>query len=283
MANNNSSLDGLSIETQNVYRQAIRLLDGGAIPFLVGGAYALAEYTGVIRHTKDFDIFVRRDDAPRVLQVLEAGGYRTERTFSHWLSKAFSGDDFVDIIFSSGNGVARVDDLWFQFAVPAHFLGERVLLCPIEETIWSKGFIVERERFDGADINHLILTRGRHLDWRRLLWRFGDHWRVLLSQLTFFGYVYPSERDAVPVWVMRELSGRLQQESEAAPPKRRVCRGTLLSRIQYVIDVEAREFADARLDPDSGMTPEQVQLWTDAGVREQQLWIEAMHSPTLPI
>jgi hypothetical protein len=283
MANKNSSLDGFSIEAQNVYRQTIRLLDGAAVPFLVGGAYALAEYTGVVRHTKDFDIFVRRDDAARVLQVLGAAGYRTEQTFSHWLSKAFAGDEFVDVIFSSGNGVARVDDLWFKFAAPAHFLGEPVLLCPVEETIWSKSFIVERERFDGADINHLILARGRQLDWQRLLWRFGDHWRVLLSHLIFFGYVYPSERDAVPVWVMRELAGRLQQESEAAPPERRVCRGTLLSRIQYVTDVDAHEFADARLDPDSGMTPEQVRLWTDAGLCEQELLLEALHSPTRPI
>ena len=29
------------------------------MPFLVGGAYAFARYTGIERHTKDFDVFVR--------------------------------------------------------------------------------------------------------------------------------------------------------------------------------------------------------------------------------
>jgi hypothetical protein len=284
IVDNSSSLGELPVETQEFYRRAIHLLDGAAIPFLVGGAYSLAEHTGVVRHTKDFDIFVRPDDAPRVLQVLGAAGYRTEETFSHWLGKAWSGDDFVDVIFSSGNGVAKVDNLWFQFAASAHFLGVPVLLCPVEETIWSKSYVVERERFDGADINHLIRACGRRLDWQRLLLRFGGHWRVLLSHLTLYGFVYPSERDAVPAWVMQELIGRLQQESEpGALAERRVCLGTLLSRIQYAIDVNAWGFADGRLDPESGMTPEQVRLWTEAGLREQRLRMEALHSPDLPI
>ncbi len=57
--------------------------------------------------------------------------------------------------------------------------------------IWSKAFIMERERYDGADIAHLILACGRDLDWRRLLGRFGRRWRVLLSHLVLFGFVYP--------------------------------------------------------------------------------------------
>ena len=35
-------------------------------------------------------------------------------------------------------------------------LDKEVKLCPPEEIIWSKSFIMERERFDGADINHLL-------------------------------------------------------------------------------------------------------------------------------
>ncbi len=55
----NNELADLSVEAQAFYRKAIHVLHGANVPFMMGGAYALAQYTGVIRHTKDFDIFVR--------------------------------------------------------------------------------------------------------------------------------------------------------------------------------------------------------------------------------
>ena len=44
-----------------------------------------------------------------------------------------------------------------------------VLLAPPEEMIWSKAFVCERERYDGADVNHLLRACGRQMDWQRLL------------------------------------------------------------------------------------------------------------------
>src|SRR5205085_362129 len=116
-----------------------------------------------------------------------------------------TGDSFIDIIFSSGNGLATVDEGWFSYAVKADVFGEPVLLCPPEETIWSKAFIQERERYDGADVAHLIRARGRDFDWPRLLRRFGPHWPVLLSHLILFGYIYPGERAIIPAGVMQDL------------------------------------------------------------------------------
>jgi hypothetical protein len=261
-------VDDLSLEAQAFYRQAIRVLHAADIPFLVGGAYALAQYTGIVRHTKDFDVFVRPDDAQAALDALAAAGYRTEMTFAHWLGKAFFGQDFVDLIWSTGNSVAKVDDEWFTHATPAPFLGEKVLLCPPEEMIWSKAFLFERERFDGADIAHLLRVGRQGLDWHRVVDRFGPHWRVLLAHLVLFGFIYPSERTAVPEWVMRGLLGRLGAELDT-PGDRRVCQGTLLSRIQYVIDLEHWGYADGRLDPPAGMTAEQARVWTSVGLREQ--------------
>src|SRR5262249_15911864 len=156
----------------------------------------------------------------------------------HWLGKAHNGEDFVDFIFSSGNGVAKVDDGWFDHAQPGSLLGEPVRLSPVEEIIWSKSYVCERERFGGADICHLIRPQGRKLDWQGLVRRFGRHWRMVLAHLILFGFVYPGERAIIPAAVMEELTGRLQKENRSGAPDTRVCRGTLLSRVQYVIDVE---------------------------------------------
>jgi hypothetical protein len=259
-----AATEGLSLETQGFYRDAVRVLNEWEIPFLLGGAYALAQRTGIVRHTKDLDIFLLPEDARPALRAFRQAGYRAELTFEHWLGKVFCGEDFVDLIFSSGNGIARVDLGWFEYSDPARVFGQPVRLIPVEEMIWSKAFICERERFDGADINHLLLACGRDIDWNRLLGRFDEHWRVLLSHLILFGYSYPGELDAVPRWVMDELTRRLGEEE---PDGGRVCRGTLLSRIQYVRDLEKEGYADGRLGIEGGMTPGQADAWTEAGLR----------------
>src|SRR5256885_15361302 len=152
-----TDLDRASLE---FYQHAMRLMQAGNLPFLVGGAYAFAKYTGIERHTKDFDVFICRDDFPKARKIFESAGYECELTFPHWVGKVFKGDDFIDLIFSAGNGVAAVDDLWFDFAVDDDVFGVEVKLIPPEEMIWSKGLIMERERFDGADVVHVLHAVG---------------------------------------------------------------------------------------------------------------------------
>jgi hypothetical protein len=242
----------------------VQKLTERGIPFLVGGAYALQRYTGIVRHTKDFDIFIRRGDYVRLMEVLKEAGCRTELTFPHWLGKAHSGDEFIDVIFSSGNAVAEVDDEWFEHAVQGEVLGMTVLLSPAEEMIWSKAFVMERERYDGADIAHLIRAIGHEIDWQRLLKRFDTRWRVLLSHLVMYGFVYPAERKQVPDWVLNELMQRLAADQQEPPSSERVCNGTLISRAQYLIDVEQWGYQDARLAPGGPMTRAEVDHWTHA-------------------
>src|SRR5258706_14288408 len=100
--------------SRRFYVDSMKLMRDGGVPFLVGGAYAWAQYTGLERHTKDFDVFIRREDFSRAKKVFEAAGYQSELSFPHWLGKAFKGDDFIDLIFSAGNGVAAVDNLQFE-------------------------------------------------------------------------------------------------------------------------------------------------------------------------
>jgi hypothetical protein len=198
------------------------------------------------------------------MDVLSAAGYHTELSFPHWLGKATCEYGYVDVIFSSGNGVSTVDDAWFEYAAQGEVFGVPVKLCPVEEMIWSKALIMERERFDGADIMHLLLNCAQKMDWKRLVNRFGAHWRILFSHLCVFGFVYPSERGRIPSWVMDGLMKRLDRETRTPAPTGRVCQGTLISRQQYLIDVQVWGFADARETTASTMTPDDIVLWTDA-------------------
>lgn len=256
-------LQHLDADALAFYRRAIALLTESGVPFLVGGAYALQRYTGIVRHTKDFDTFCRPNDAPRLLDVFARVGYRTEVTFTHWLGKAFHGDNFIDVIYSSGNGGAPVDDDWFKYAVDEEVLDQPVKLVPAEELIWQKAYIMERERYDGNDVAHLLRACGPTLDWSRLLRRFDKDWRVLLGHLIFFGFIYPGERDRIPGDVLQTLLRRLRAEEDTAPVDEHLCRGTLLSREQYLTDLNKWGYEDARLWPRGNLSEEQIAAWTE--------------------
>ena len=251
-------------DAEAVYRRVLEVLREHDVEFLVGGAYAFTRYTSIERSTKDFDVFVRYDDRHRALDALFDGGFETELTFPHWLGKAFWGEDFCDVIFGSGNGVAPVDDEWFEHAPPAEVLGVPCHICPAEEVLWSKAFVMERERYDGADVIHLLRSRAATLDWPRLLRRFGDRWRVLLSNLVLFGFVYPGERSRIPRHVMAELLDRAARELDTDAPDRRICNGTVISRQQYLVDVTDWGYLDGRLRPRGNMTAEEIAAWTAA-------------------
>lgn len=264
----NAAEQVLDPASHDFYVHTLRLLRDAQIPYLLGGAYAFRCYTGITRHTKDLDVFVRPTDVERALEALANAGYQTELTFPHWLGKAYSGDNFVDLIFKSGNGVSEVDDTWFERAEDDEVLGVPVKLLPAEEMLWTKIFIMERERFDGADVAHLLRARGDQLDWPRLLRNIGDQWRVLLSHLILFGFIYPSERNNIPAAVIRQLMQRLERELDAPPAQDRVCHGTFLSREQYLIDIDEWGYRDARIRT-GAMTPEETQQWT-AAIEDEQ-------------
>jgi hypothetical protein len=248
------------------YQRGLRALAQANVPYLVGGGYAFSRYTGIQRPKKDLDLYVRERDLQRALDALEPVSTRTELTFPHWLGKAFDGENFIDMIHNSGNGLAPVDDEWFEFAREGTMLDLPVLLTPREEMIWSKAFVMERERCDAADVLHLL--RGSEpLDWQRLMRRFGAHHRVLYAHLVLFGYVYPSERTRIPPEILDQLAATVADEQQHSE-QGRVCQGTLLSREQYLVDVTQWGFEDARLSEDVHMTEEQIAQWTRAIAQE---------------
>lgn len=250
------------------YKHVLQVLYQEQLPFLIAGSLALAFFMHLPRKPKDMDIFIRREDCEPILDALAKTGYRTEVLHSHWLGKAWKEDMFIDFIWSSGNGVAQVDDTWYEHAVKAKLFGVPVLVCSPEDIVWSKAFIMDRERFDGADIAHLIRDSGPSFDWHRLLDRFEHHWRVLLAHLLMFQFIYPAEK-IVPKWLMDTLLSRLHQEAEYQSELTRLCQGTLLSRDQYLSDIELYGYEDGRVEPHGRMTPEEATIYTRNVRREQ--------------
>jgi len=244
-------------ETRGFYVSALKALDDARVPYVVGGGYAMAYYTGIARNTKDLDIFVRPDQHRWALDVLADAGYRTEYFYPFWIAKCLDGDSFIDILYNSANGLVPVDDQWFEHAVPGEIHGYATRLVPPEEQLFSKAFVQDHDRFDGADIAHLIVARGKTLDWDRLLYRFKDHEQVLLFHLILFEYVFPLERECIPDDVMGGLMNAVQKLDGTVA--RKLCRGTNVAQQSYLPDIHSLGFTDARLRPFGPLTRRELQ------------------------
>jgi len=268
MARRRAAAEKAKSSPNDFHRRSVAALQAANVPFLIGGAYVVEAFAGVSRRTKDFDLYIRPRHVRAAMDALAGAGYKAEMTFPHWLAKAARGRDCVDLIFRAGNGLCEVDDSWFERAHDDELLGLRVKLCAPEEMIWMKAYIMERERFDGADIAHILRRCAVELDWPHLVRRFGLDWRVLLSHLILFGYIYPSERHRIPVAVMDDLITRLRNEA-STPGLSRLCRGTLLSRKQYLVDIQEWGFRDARLEDRVHMNEKDIARWTKAIAREE--------------
>ncbi|HZF62914.1 MAG TPA: nucleotidyltransferase [Chitinophagaceae bacterium] len=226
-------------EAKEFYKEALLLLNESGARYMLGGAFAMFQYTGIYRDTKDLDIFCRPTEYPKILKFFASKGYRTELHDVRWIAKVFKGDYFIDVIFDSVNNICRVDDSWYDHATECEFCEVRVKMLPPEELIWCKIYVQNRERYDGADVNHILLKYGKKLDWKRLLFRMDPHWHLLLSQLLLFQFVYPSEfHDIIPRWLFDDLMARAHEQYDLPPSQEKVCRGPIIDQTQYHIDIK---------------------------------------------
>src|SRR5215471_14382626 len=223
-------------EQETLFREVIELMERDRVPFAISGAFALHEHTGIWRDTKDLDLFLAAADVPRALKLLEGDGFATEITDPVWLAKARRNGYFVDLITGMSNAVIRVDRSWIARARRTDIFGASARVLAPEELIASKVFVTRRERFDGADICHIIYgTRGK-FDWQRLLDLVGEQWQMLLWYLVLYHYIYPANSDYVPRDMWDELLGRFKVEL-THPNQAFEFRGSLIDEHMFAIDL----------------------------------------------
>jgi len=249
------------------YQYALRTLNRAGIPYVVSGLYALYEYTGIYRKTKDLDLLLEPRYLIDAARVLRDAGFRVHLEQAHWLAKAFMGEAMIDLIYGMGNGLSLIDSEWYRHSRTGILAATPVRVAAVEELIWHRLFVSERHRSDMADIVHLILMRGDEVDWERLLERIEPHWRLLLAQVHLFDFVYPGHRRRIPRWVREELYERAWAaiDDEGDPE---VCNGTLLSRFSFAIDVNEWQFHDPRTEAIVKMRAEPI----IREIRDSDVW-----------
>lgn len=256
---------------REVYKRALEAINAAGLPYVVAGAYAIYEHTGIYRKTKDLDLFFEPSSVVDAARALRKAGFTTRLEDPHWLAKATCGEHFVDLIYGMGNGVSLIDEGWIQHSRAGILAAVPVRIAPPEELIWHRLFISERHRHDVADILHLILCLGDTFDWERLVNRVGPHWPLLLAQVMTFAYVYPGYRSNIPVWVYDQLLDRARNELRQDTEGMEVTRGPFISRFSFTIDVREWGFADPRAESvrETRNKPE-VRAITDADVWDER-------------
>lgn len=228
---------------RKLYSEVLKHLNAQRIPYAVSGAFAMQHHTGIWRDTKDLDLFLTPQNVCRALDILREGGFECEIRDPVWLAKAHQGEFFVDLITGMSNAVLVVDDLWIERALPAVVFGIETKVLGAEELVASKLFVTRRERFDGADIAHVIFGTQGKMDWHRVLELAGEHWEIVLWALVLYRYIYPAQTAYVPARIWDDLIGRFIAAIKAPNPNADF-RGSLIDENQFAIDINEWQMAD---------------------------------------
>jgi hypothetical protein len=205
-----------------VHRAAIKALRESGIPFMLGGGFALATFTGRWRDTKDIDFYVHPRDRDRAVAALTQAGfsdyYKTRAYDRKWIYRSTRLGMIVDIIWAMANQRAQVDDIWFERASSVQIRGENLKVLPMEEFMWCKLYIMQRDHCDWTDIFNLLYAVGPRLDWGHLIMRLEEDVPVLKALLTMYSWLCPRRTRKLPAALWKRLG---LQKAAGVPIKRK--------------------------------------------------------------
>jgi hypothetical protein len=192
-----------------VYSRVIREVRSAGIPFAFGGAFAIAVYTEQLRNTKDFDFYILPADKERMeLALTRAGLHDYFERLSYdrtWIYRASQDDIIVDAIWQMANYRAQVDEQWLASGPEIVIRGEALRAIPIEELIWSKLYVLQRERCDWSDVFSLIDAQSASIDWDHLLDRLADDAPLLAGALEVYSWLAPDRAGQIEQRVWERL------------------------------------------------------------------------------
>jgi hypothetical protein len=192
-----------------VYQRVIAAVKAQALPFALGGAFALAAYTGTWRNTKDLDLYILPRDRDTMVELLTHAGladyYDQEAYDRAWIYRSHQGEVIVDAIWAMANERADVDVRWLSHSPSVRLRGELLPVLPVEELIWAKLYVFHRDRCDWPDVLNLIYATGTQLDWAHLLDRLAADVPLLRGALSVFSWICPGRAQALPGWLWGRL------------------------------------------------------------------------------
>ena len=185
-----------------IYETAIHAMRTIDCPFMLGGAFGLAAYTGRWRNTKDLDFYILPKHRESVIETLTRAGfadyYDKLPYVRHWIYRSCKGDSIVDIIWAMANQRAQVDEQWFERAPEIRVHGHILSIVPAEELAWCKLYVMQKDRCDWPDVINLIQAAGTAMDWEHLMQRLDGDVPLLVALLNVYGWLCPGDHLKLP-------------------------------------------------------------------------------------
>lgn len=205
-----------------VYERVMRTANERGIPYAIGGALAVGAYTERWRNTKDIDLYTLPAHRERMMQTFADCGlcdYHDKLPYDRrWIYRGFdeASGSIVDVIWAMANMRTDVDGDWLDRG-KEFVTGDicfRVL--PVEELIWSKLYVMQRERCDWPDILNILYGTATTLDWHHMLRRVGDDAPLLKGVLSIFAWMCPQAAESIPDSVRLQLDLTAEELAPAA-------------------------------------------------------------------
>lgn len=215
----------ISEEEWRVYRPVILAAEERKLVFAIGGGPAQSEYSKRQRWTKDLDFFLKPTDVPAMKAIMEEQGI--EDYFEHeeydrsWIYRGIKDEVILDIIWTMPNHRMVVDDLWLTRGLQVQINDLRLRLLSPEELLWSKIYVMQRDRTDWPDLLNLIHTCAEELDWKHLCNRLGEDVLLLGGLLSVYKWMCPGGARRLPEWLWDEIRAADRDQQETGCVKER--------------------------------------------------------------
>lgn len=189
----------------DLYTPVIFEARGAGIDFVLGGGLAFCEYSGRLRNTKDVDLFFLPEDRDRLVKILGHHGwtdYYDHKSYDRtWIYRGFRAGLILDLIWSLPNHRGDVTPEWLTGANKVEIHGTEMRLLSLEDLVWSKLYVMQRERCDWPDIFNMLNASAEHVNWEYLMERLGPDTALFGGVLAAYRWLCPVQAANLPEWV----------------------------------------------------------------------------------
>jgi len=185
-----------------VLKKAAGVLSEAGIPFALAGSMACWALGGPpSRH--DIDLALRRSDAGRALEALEAAGFRVEEPPEGWLYKAWDDDILVDLIWAPMG--LEVTDTVLAATWAVNVDGMEVPALAPTDVLTSKLLALNESHLDFEGLLAIVRGVREQVDWVELRRRTEDKplARSFLYMAGELGLISGEAPDAPPAGVRK--------------------------------------------------------------------------------
>jgi hypothetical protein len=210
----------ISAQEWRTYAQIIQAAQARNVPLAIGGGFAFSAYAHRWRSTKDIDLYILHEHLEEMIDILRGANFQDyfeQLPYDRrWIYRAHRNGLIVDLIWGMANYLTQTDAGWLTGETEIEIRGTAVKLLPVEELIWAKLYVLQRDRCDWPDLLNLIHTQAEKIDWDRLLARVDKDLRLVGGVLNVFSWLCPDRAHVVPQWVWQRVG--LLPPTEHEPP-----------------------------------------------------------------